>query len=45
MIGVPEGEERKKGSEKIFEEIMAKNFFNMGKETFKSPEVHSLIQD
>ena len=32
IIGVPEEEEKKKGSEKIFEEIIAKNFPNMGKE-------------
>ena len=31
-IGVPEGEEREKGSEKIFEEIIVENFPNMGKE-------------
>ena len=31
-IGVPEGEEREKGPEKIFEEIIAENFPNMGKE-------------
>ena len=30
--GVPEGEEREKGTEKIFEEIVAKNVPNMGKE-------------
>ena len=30
--GVPEGEEREKGPEKIFEEIRVKNFPNMGKE-------------
>ena len=29
-IGVPEAEEVKKGSEKIFEEIIAENFLNMG---------------
>ena len=29
---VPEGEEREKGTEKIFEEIIAKNFPNVGKE-------------
>ena len=29
---VPEGEEREKGPEKIFEEIIAENFPNMGKE-------------
>ena len=32
IIGVPEGEERDKGPEKIFEEIIVKNFPNMGKE-------------
>ena len=32
IIGVPEGEGREKGTEKIFEEIIAKNFSNMGKE-------------
>ena len=32
IIGVPEEEEKEKGSEKIFEEIIVKNFPNMGKE-------------
>ena len=32
IVGVPEEEERKKGSEKIFEEIVVENFPNMGKE-------------
>ena len=32
IIGVPEGEEREKGPEKIFEEIIVKNFPNMGKQ-------------
>ena len=32
IIGVPEGEEREKGCEKIFEEIIVENFPNMGKE-------------
>ena len=32
VIGVPEGEEREKGPEKIFEEIIAENFLNMGNE-------------
>ena len=32
IIGVPEGEERHKGQEKIFQEIIVKNFPNMGKE-------------
>ena len=30
IIGVPEGEEREKGPEKIFEEIIAENFPNLG---------------
>ena len=33
IIGIPEGEEREKGTEKIFEDIIAENFHNMGKET------------
>ena len=32
IIGVSEGEEREKEHEKVFEEIIAKNFPNMGKE-------------
>ena len=32
IIGDPEGEESEKGPEKIFEEIIAENFPNMGKE-------------
>ena len=36
IIGVPEQEEKKKGSEKIFEEIIVENFPNMGKEIVKS---------
>ena len=32
IIGVPEGEEREKEPKKIFEEIIVKNFYNMGKE-------------
>ena len=31
-IGIPEEELKKKGSEKIFEEIIVENFPNMGKE-------------
>ena len=31
-IGVPEDEEKKKGYEKIFEEIIVENFSNMKKE-------------
>ena len=32
IIGVPEQEEEKKGSEKIFEEMIGENFPNNGKE-------------
>ena len=32
VIGVPEEEERKKSTEKIFEEIIVENFPNMGNE-------------
>ena len=32
IIEVPEGEEREKGTEKIFQEIIAENFPPMGKE-------------
>ena len=32
IIGVPEEQEKKKGTEKIFEEIIVENFHNMGKE-------------
>ena len=34
-IGVPEGEQREKGADKIFEAIMAEKFLNMGKEIAK----------
>ena len=33
IIGVPEGEEREKGTENIFQEIIVENFPNMGKES------------
>uniref|UniRef100_A0A8D0V877 L1 transposable element RRM domain-containing protein n=1 Tax=Sus scrofa TaxID=9823 RepID=A0A8D0V877_PIG len=32
IIGLPEGEDREKGTEKIFQEIIAENFPNTGKE-------------
>ena len=35
-LGVPKEEEKKKGYEKIFEEIIVENFPNMEKETIKS---------
>ena len=46
MIGVPEGEEREKGSKKVFEEVRAENFPNMGKEIVNQvQEAQSPIQD
>ena len=46
IIGVPEGEEREKGPEKIFEEIIVKNFPNMGKEiATQLQKAQSPIQD
>ena len=36
ITGVPEEEQKEKGSEKIFEEIIVENFCNMGKEIIKS---------
>ena len=35
IIGVPEEEEKKKGTEKLFEEIIVENFPNTGKEIVK----------
>ena len=46
IIGVPEKKEKKKGSEKIFEEIIVKNFPNKGKEIVNQvQEAQSPIQD
>ena len=46
IIGVPEEEEKKKGYEKIFEEIIVENFPNMEKEIVNQvQEVQSPIQD
>ena len=46
IIGVPEEEEIKTGTEKIFEEIIVENFPNMGKEiATQIQEVQSPIQD
>ena len=39
IIGIPEEEEKKKGSEKIFEEILVENFPNMGKEIVNQVQV------
>ena len=33
LIGVPEGAERDRGPESVFEQIIAENFPNLGRET------------
>ena len=38
IVGVPVGEEKEKGPEKIFEEIITENFPNMGKEMLTQVE-------
>ena len=46
IIGVPEEEEKKKGTEKICEEIIVENFPNMWKERVnQAQEAQSPIQD
>ena len=46
IVGVPEGEEKQKGYEKIFEEIIVENFPNKEKESQSSPRgTKSPIQD
>ena len=45
-IGVPEEEQKKRGTEKMFEEIMVENSPNMGKEIVNQvQEAQSPIQD
>ena len=46
IIGVPEEEEKKKGTEKIVEEIIVENFPNMGKKSQSGQgSTESRIQD
>ena len=41
IIGVPEEEEREKGIESVFEEVVAENFPSLGKETVsQAMELH-----
>ena len=40
ILAVPEGEEREKGLEKIFNEIIAENFPSMGKEIVNQVHEH-----
>ena len=37
IMGVPEEEEKEKGTEKVLEKIIVENFPNMGKEEMQSP--------
>ena len=41
IIGVREGEQREKGPDKIFEEVIVENFPNMGKEIATQVSKHS----
>ena len=45
IIGVPEGEEREKGPEKIFEEIIAENLPNMEKEIINQVQEAKRVPD
>ena len=46
VIGVPEEEKKKKkGTEKIFEEIIVENFLNMGKDIIKPRSTESPLED
>ena len=45
IIGDPEWEERQKGPEKIFEEIVVENFPNMGKEIVNQVQKHKVSQE
>ena len=46
LQGVSEEEQKKKGTENFFEEIIVENFLNMGKEIVNEvQEAQSLIQD
>ena len=42
IIGVPEEEQKKKGYEKIFEEIIVENFPNMEKEIVNQVQRHKM---
>ena len=45
ILEIPEGEEREKGPEKIFEEIIAENFPNMGKEIVNQVQEAQKVPD
>ena len=43
IIGVPGGEEKKKGCEKIFEEIIVENFLSIEKEISQSSSIGTRV--
>ena len=45
IIWVPEGEQKEKGPEKIFEEIIAEKFLNMGKEIVNQVQESPRVPD
>ena len=45
IIQVPEGEQKEKGPEKIFEEIIAEKFLNMGKEIINPVQETQRVPD
>ena len=45
ITGVPEGEQREKGPEKIFEEIIAEKFLNVGKEIVNQVQETQRVPD
>ena len=45
ILEIPEGEESEKGPEKIFEEIIAENFPNMGKEIVNQVQEAQKVPD
>lgn len=45
IIGVPEGKDRKKGPENIFEEILAEIFPNLGKKQISRSGKHKSQKD
>ena len=45
IIGVPEGEEREKGPKKVFEEVRAENFPNMGKKIVDQDQEAQRVPD
>ena len=43
ILGVPKAEEKKKGNEKIYEEIIVENFPDMGKEIVNQAQEAQIV--